>query len=297
MSHITETSARKITVPHIRARKGGAPIVALTAYDYPSARLVDEAGFDIILVGDSLAQTVLGYDSTLPVTLDEMIAASRAVRRAARRALVVGDMPFGYYQDSADRGVASAIRFVKEGGVEAVKIEGGVRRADIVRAIVEAEVPVMGHIGLTPQSLLTMGGYRVQGKTLEAARELIEDAIALERAGAFAIVLEGIPTEIARLITDRVRIPTIGIGAGVDCDGQILVFTDLVGLTFGHTAKFVRKYADVKAVISDALKAYADDVSARRFPANEESYHLPEGVVVEIEDDHPLSMPPLGPVN
>lgn len=297
MSHITETSARKITVPHIRARKGGAPIVALTAYDYPSARLVDEAGFDIILVGDSLAQTVLGYDSTLPVTLDEMIAASRAVRRAARRALVVGDMPFGYYQDSADRGVASAIRFVKEGGAEAVKIEGGARRADVVRAIVEAEVPVMGHIGLTPQSLLTMGGYRVQGKTLEAARELIEDAIALERAGAFAIVLEAIPAEISRLITDRVRIPTIGIGAGVDCDGQILVFTDLVGLTFGHTAKFVRKYANVKTVIGDALKAYADDVNARRFPANEESYHLPEGVVVEIEDDHPLSMPPLGPIN
>ncbi|HKY04653.1 MAG TPA: 3-methyl-2-oxobutanoate hydroxymethyltransferase [Blastocatellia bacterium] len=297
MSHITETSARKITVPHIRARKGGAPIVALTAYDYPSARLVDEAGFDIILVGDSLAQTVLGYDSTLPVTLDEMIAASRAVRRAARRALIVGDMPFGYYQDSAERGVASAIRFVKEGGAEAVKIEGGVRRAEIVRAIVEAEVPVMGHIGLTPQSLLTMGGYRVQGKTLEAARELIEDALALERAGAFAIVLEGIPAEIARLITDRVRIPTIGIGAGVDCDGQILVFTDLVGLTFGHTAKFVRKYADVKTIIADALKAYAGDVSARRFPASEESYHLPEGVVVEIEDDHPLSMPPLGPVN
>ena len=297
MSHITESNAKKVTAPHIRARKGGAPIVALTAYDYPTARMVDEAGFDIILVGDSLAQTVLGYDSTLPVTLDEMIAASRAVRRGVRRALIVGDMPFGYYQDSVERGVESAIRFIKEGGAEAVKVEGGARRAPVVKAIVEAEIPVMGHIGLTPQSLLRMGGYRVQGKSMESARELIEDALELERAGAFSIVLEGIPAEISRIITERVGIPTIGIGAGVDCDGQILVFTDLVGLTFGHTAKFVRQYADVKSSIAEALKGYADDVNARRFPADAESYHLPEGVVVEIEDEHPQSMPPLGPIN
>jgi 3-methyl-2-oxobutanoate hydroxymethyltransferase len=297
MSHISESNIKKITAPQLRARKGGPPIIALTAYDYPTARLVDEAGFDFILVGDSLAQTVLGYDSTLPVTLEEMIAATRAVKRGVRRALVVGDMPFGYYQDSAERGVASAIRFVKEGGAEAVKIEGGARRADVVRAIVNAEVPVMGHIGLTPQSLLKMGGYRVQGKTLEAARELIEDAIALEDAGAFAIVLEGIPKEISRLITERLSIPTIGIGAGVDCDGQILVFTDLVGLTFGHTAKFVRQYADVKAVISEALKQYADDVNTRRFPADQESYSLPEGTIVTIEEEHSQSMPPLGPIN
>jgi len=297
MSHITESNAKKITAPHIRARKGGAPIVALTAYDYPSARMVDEAGFDIILVGDSLAQTVLGYDSTLPVTLDEMIAATRAVRRGVRRALIVGDMPFGYYQDSVERGVESAIRFIKEGGAEAVKVEGGARRVPVVKAITDAEIPVMGHIGLTPQSLLHMGGYRVQGKSLEAARELIEDALALERAGAFAIVLEGIPSEISRIITDRISIPTIGIGAGVDCDGQILVFTDLVGLTFGHTAKFVRQYTDVKASIAEALKGYSDDVNARRFPADAESYHLPEGVVVKIEDEHPQSMPPLGPIN
>ncbi|HYP28152.1 MAG TPA: 3-methyl-2-oxobutanoate hydroxymethyltransferase [Blastocatellia bacterium] len=297
MSHITESSVKKITAPHIRARKGGAPIVALTAYDYPTARMVDEAGFDIILVGDSLAQTVLGYDSTLPVTLDEMIAASRAVRRGVRRALIVGDMPFGYYQDSVERGVESAIRFIKEGGAEAVKVEGGSRRTPVVRAIVDAEIPVMGHIGLTPQSLLRMGGYRIQGKSMESARELIEDALALERAGAFSIVLEGIPAEISRIITERVSIPTIGIGAGVDCDGQILVFTDLVGLTFGHTAKFVRQYTDVKSSIAEALKGYADDVNARRFPADAESYHLPEGVVVEIEDEHPQSMPPLGPIN
>ena len=296
MSHISETAPKKITAPLLRARKGGAPIIALTAYDYPSARLVDEAGFDVILVGDSLAQTVLGYDSTLPVTLEEMIAATRAVRRGARRALIVGDMPFGYYQDSVERAMDSAIRFVKEGGAEAVKIEGGGRRAHLVKAIVEAEIPVMGHIGLTPQSLLRMGGYKVQGKTLDSARELIEDALALENAGAFAVVLEGIPKEISRIITDRLSIPTIGIGAGVECDGQILVFTDLVGLTFGHTAKFVRQYADLKSTISNALKQYAEDVTAGRFPAEAESYSLPEGVIIAVEENSE-SMPPLGPIH
>ena len=245
MSHITEGGIQRITAPHIRSRKGGAPIVAMTAHDYPSARLVDEAGFDLILVGDSLAQTVLGYESTLPVTLDEMIAHTKAVRRAVRRALVVGDMPYGSYHESSRRAVESAIRFVKEGGADAVKLEGGSRRAPIVKAITEAEAPVMGHIGLTPQSVLRMGGYRVQGKTVDAARELIEDALALERAGVFSIVLEGIPAEIARIITERVAVPTVGIGAGVECDGQILVFNDLIGLGFGRTAKFVRQYVNV----------------------------------------------------
>ena len=296
MSHISETNIKRVTVPQIQGRKGAAPITAVTAYDYPSARLADEAGFDIILVGDSLAQTVLGYDTTLPVTLQEMIAATKAVRRGAHRALIVGDMPFGYYHDSARKAVESAIRFVKEGGADAVKIEGGGRRAEIAKAIVDAEIPLMGHIGLTPQSVLRMGGYRVQGKTMEAARELLESAIALERAGAFALVLEGIPTEISRIVTERVHIPTIGIGAGVECDGQILVFTDAVGLTFGHQPRFVRQYADVKSVIADALKQFADDISARRFPSDSESYHLPEGTVVEIEDEPP-SMPPLGPIN
>ena len=296
MSQIPEDDARRVTVPQIRARKGAAPITAVTAYDYPSARLADEAGFDIVLVGDSLAQTALGYATTLPVTLEEMIAATRAVRRGANRALIVGDMPFGYYQDSTRRAVESAIRFVKEGGADAVKIEGGSRRSHLAKAIVDAEIPLMGHIGLTPQSVLRMGGYKVQGKTMEAARELIEDALALERAGAFSLVLEGIPTEISRIITERIHIPTIGIGAGVECDGQILVFTDAVGLTFGHKPKFVRQYADVKGVIADALKQFADDISARRFPADAESYHLPEGTVVEIEDEPP-SMPPLGPIN
>ena len=297
MSHITESNPKKITAPQLRARKGGAPIVALTAYDYPTARLVDEAGFDFILVGDSLAQTMLGYDTTLPVTLEEMLHATRAVRRGVRRALIVGDMPFGTYQDDPAGAVHAAIRFIKEGGAEAVKVEGGARRVKVVDAIVNAEVPVMGHIGLTPQSVLRMGGYRVQGKTIEAARQLIEDALALERAGVFAIVLEGIPAEISRLITDRVQVPTIGIGAGSECDGQILVFSDLVGLTFGHTAKFVRQYVDLRGVITDALKRYADDVTARRFPADQESYRLPEGVVVEITDEETYSMPPLGPIN
>lgn len=297
MSHISDSNLKKITVPHIRGRKKGPPIVALTAYDYPTSRLVDEAGFDIILVGDSLAQTALGYETTLPVTLDEMIAACKAVRRGAKRALIVGDMPFGSYQDWGPGAVDSAIRFVKEGGAEAVKIEGGARRANMIKAIVDAEVPVMGHIGLTPQSVLRMGGYRVQGKSLESARELIEGALALERAGVFSIVLEGIPAEISRLITGRLGVPTIGIGAGTDCDGQILVFTDLVGLTFGHKARFVRQYADVKSTVGEALKRFADDVTARRFPDDQESYHLPEGVVLEIEEEHSESMPPLGPIH
>jgi 3-methyl-2-oxobutanoate hydroxymethyltransferase len=297
MSHITETSIKKITAPHIRSRKSGRPIVALTAYDYPSARLADEAGLDIILVGDSLAQTALGYESTLPVTLDEMIAAARAVRRGSRRALVIGDLPFGSYHDSLERAVESAIRFVKEGGVDAVKLEGGARRAAVVRAIAEAEIPVTGHIGLTPQSLLAMGGYRVQGKSLEAARELIEDALSIERAGAFAIVLEGIPSEISRIITRRLTIPTIGIGAGADCDGQILVFSDLTGLTFGRTAKFVRKYADLRSVIAEAIHRYVGDVTNKSFPSEDESYHLPEGTVIDVLEEQTEAMPPLGPVN
>src|SRR5499433_143087 len=297
MSHITDAGPGKVTAPAIRARKGGQPIVALTAYDYPTARLVDEAGLDIILVGDSLAQTALGYETTLPVTVEEMLAATRAVKRGVRRALVVADMPFGSYHGSPDRAIKTAIRFVKEAGAEAVKIEGGAARAEVIKAIAGAEVPIMGHIGLTPQSYLRMGGYRVQGKSMDGARDLIEDALAVERAGAFAIVLEGIPAEISRIITERVSIPTIGIGAGVHCDGQILVFTDLVGLTFGHKAKFVREYADLKGVIAGALARYSEDVGSRRFPSDRESYRLPEGVEIEPELEHPESMPPLGPIN
>src|SRR5262249_42430344 len=265
MSHITDAGPGKVTAPAIRARKGGQPIVALTAYDYPTARLVDEAGLDIILVGDSLAQTALGYETTLPVTVEEMLAATRAVKRGAHRALVISDMPFGSYHGRTDRAIKTAIRFVKDAGAEAVKIEGGAARADVIKAIAASEIPIMGHIGLPPQSFLRMGGYRVQGKSRDAARKLIEDALAVERAGAFAIVLEGIPAEISRIITDRLSIPTIGIGAGVHCDGQILVFTDLVGLSFGHKAKFVRQYADLKSIITGALARYSEDVSSGRF--------------------------------
>lgn len=287
MSYIPASDRKKVTAPAIRARKGGEPIVALTAYDYPSARLVDEAGVELVLVGDSVANVVLGYDSTIPVTLDEMILVSRAVRRAVQSALVVGDLPFGTYHESPEQAVRSAIRFVKEGGVEAVKLEGGRKRVEAVRRIVDAEIPVLGHIGLTPQSVHALGGYRVQGKTIETARALVEDAEALEDAGAFAIVLEAVPAEIARLITRRVTIPTIGIGAGVHCDGQILVYTDLIGLSFGHTPKFVRKYADAAALVADAVGRYAADVRSRAFPTDAESYAVDESVsdqLVEFDD-------------
>ncbi len=282
MSYIPASDRTKVTVPALRARKGGEPIVALTAYDYPSARLVDRAGVELLLVGDSVANVVLGYDSTIPVTLDEMILVSRAVRRATQTALVVGDLPFGTYHESAEQAVRSSIRFVKEGGVEAVKLEGGRSRAETVRRIVDAEIPVLGHIGLTPQSVHRLGGYRVQGKTVEAARSLAEDAEALEDAGAFAIVLEAIPAEIARFITRRVSVPTIGIGAGPHCDGQILVFTDLVGLSFGHTPKFVRRYVDAGKLIASGIERYAEDVRSRAFPTEEESYEVSERISDEL---------------
>jgi 3-methyl-2-oxobutanoate hydroxymethyltransferase len=269
----------------LRARKGEEPIVALTAYDYPSARLVDEAGVDLILVGDSAANVVLGYESTIPVTLDEMVILSRAVRRGATRALVVGDLPFGTYHESVEQAVRSAIRFVKEGGVEAVKLEGGRSRAETVARLVDAEIPVLGHIGLTPQSLHRLGGYKVQGKTVDAARTLVEDALALEEAGVFGIVLEAVPAEVARMITRKVSVPTIGIGAGPYCDGQILVYTDLVGLTFGRTPKFVRRYADVRSVVADAVSRYAADVRSRAFPNEAESYDLAPEVSLRLGPD------------
>jgi 3-methyl-2-oxobutanoate hydroxymethyltransferase len=288
MSYIPASDKAKVTAPVIQARKGGEPIVALTAYDYPSARLVDEAGVDLLLVGDSVANVMLGYESTIPVTLEEMLLVSRAVRRAVSVALVVGDLPFGTYHESIEQAIRSSVRFVKEGGVEAVKLEGGRKRAATVRAIVDAEIPVLGHIGLTPQSVHRLGGYRVQGKTIDAARTLIDDAMALEDAGAFAIVLEAVPAEIARLVTKRLAIPTIGIGAGPHCDGQILVYTDLIGLSFGHTPKFVRQYADTKSIIAGAIGRYASDVRARAFPTDAESYAVAESVsdrLLEIEGD------------
>lgn len=267
--------APRVTAPAIRARKvsaGAAPITALTAYDYPTARLVDESGVDVILVGDSIGNVVLGYEGTIPVTLDEMIAASKAVVRGAPRALVVGDMPFGSYHVSVEQAVSSAVRFMKEGGVRAVKLEGGMERAAAIRAIVDAGIPVMAHIGLRPQAVHAMGGYRVQGKTGEGAAQLLADAESVADSGAFAVVIEGVPATVAATITARISIPTIGIGAGKDCDGQILVLHDVIGLTFGKSAKFVRRYADVGGVIRDAVQRYVGDVVEGTFPSDAETY-------------------------
>src|SRR5271163_4284051 len=267
----------KITTSTIREKKLlHEPITCLTAYDYATARLVDEAGIDIALVGDSLAMTMLGYENTLSVTVDEMLHHVKAVRRGVKDALLIADMPYGSYQADATEAVHNAARFVKEGGAEVVKIEGGEKRADVIRRIIDAEIPVAGHIGLTPQSVNTMGGYKVQGKDLSGVEQLMRDAVALDRAGVCCIVLEGIPREVAAMITAEVGTPTIGIGAGPECDGQVLVFHDLVNLTFTPPAKFVRRYADAAAVISNAVRAFRDDVKAHQYPSDEESYHLPK---------------------
>ena len=271
----TGTPITKVTMPALaEMKRQGKPISALTAYDYATSRLVDEAGIDLVLVGDSLAMVVLGHENTLAVTVDEMLHHTRAVRRAVRRALVVADMPFGSYHGSVAEGLTNAVRFVKEAGAEAVKIEGP--RVELVRALTEAEIPVVGHLGLTPQSVHRMGGYRVQARTAETVLRLKDDAHALADAGAGLLVLEGIPREAAAAITAELAIPTIGIGAGPDCDGQILVFHDLVNLTFAPPAKFVRRYGDAAALIREAVEHYREDVEHRAFPSDEESYHLPE---------------------
>lgn len=264
-------------------KQTGQPIVALTAYDYATARLVDEAGIDLVLVGDSLAMVVMGYDSTLPVTMEEMLHHTRAVRRAVRRALVVADMPYGSYQSSLEQGVANAVRFVKEAGAQAVKIEGGASRAELVERLTAAEIPVVGHLGLTPQSVHRMGGYKVQGKTTAAIAELLHDAHILEAAGAVLLVLEGIPREVAARITAEIGIPTIGIGAGADCDGQILVFHDLVNLSFTPAPKFARQYGDAAALFRDAIENYRRDVEGRAFPSDGESYHLPKEAAAALD--------------
>lgn len=269
----------KITVPGIRARKGtGRRILALTAYDYPTARLVDEAGFDLILVGDSMANVVLGHASTLKITLDQIISATRAVRRAVDRPLVVSDMPFGSYHVSVEETLRNALRLVREGGAHAVKLEGGRRRAHLVRALVDADIPVLGHVGLLPQSVHSRGGYKVQGRTLAEARELLADALALEESGAFAVVLEGVPARVATRVTERLTIPTIGIGAGPGCDGQILVFHDVVGFTTTPPPRFVRRYADVAGVVRKALAGLARDMRQGTFPGPDEAYGGAEGL-------------------
>jgi 3-methyl-2-oxobutanoate hydroxymethyltransferase len=280
----SSSDTSKVTVPELLQRKTltagsqNKKITCLTASDYPTARLVDEAGVDVVLVGDSLAMVMLGHDTTLPLTLDEALHHTKAVRRGVARALVVADMPYGSYHSDIAESLRNALRFVKEAGVEAVKIEGGERRLELIARLTEAEIPVMGHIGLTPQSVNALGGYRVQGKTPNAAEQLLRDARAVEAAGAFLIVLEAIPRELAAEITKAVRIPTIGIGAGPDCDGQVLVLHDLVGLTFQNPPKFARRYANVGEVISKAVREYCADVESGRFPTDAESYHAPQSV-------------------
>ncbi len=286
MSVMPNAGNGKVTVPALLQRKSMAAdspadsqkIVCLTAYDYPTSRLLDDAGVDVILVGDSLGMVVLGYESTLPVTLEEMIHHTRAVRRGTRRALVVADMPYGSYHTDTAESLRNAVRFVKEAGAEAVKVEGGERRLELIARLTDAEIPVMGHVGLTPQSVNALGGYRVQGKTADAAEQLLRDAHAVEAAGAFAVVLEAVPRELAAQITRELQIPTIGIGAGPECDGQILVVNDLLGLTFNQAPKFARLYANIGEVISGAVRAYCEDVRCGSFPSDAESYHSGESM-------------------
>jgi 3-methyl-2-oxobutanoate hydroxymethyltransferase len=268
--------SKQVTAPAVRDRKvrnGGDPLVMVTAYDAPGARMADEAGVDLILVGDSVARVVLGYDDTLSVTVTDLAHHTAAVARAKPRPLIVADLPWMSYHVSVEETVRNAATLIRAGG-QAVKLEGGRKRVPMIEAIVDAEIPVMGHLGLTPQSVHAMGGFKVQAKQHDAALELVQDAKSLEAAGCFAIVLEGVPVEVARMVTDAVTVPTIGIGAGPHCDGQVLVFHDLLGIEDRITPKFVRRYAHLKADAVAAIAAYADDVRTGRFPRDEESYHL-----------------------
>jgi 3-methyl-2-oxobutanoate hydroxymethyltransferase len=291
MSVVPNSGNGKVTVPELLQRKSrvagshsnSQKITCLTAYDYPTARLLDEAGVEVILVGDSLGMVVLGHANTLAVTIDEMLHHTRAVRRGVHRALVVADMPYGSYHTDTGESLRNAVRFVKEAGAEAVKVEGGERRLELISRLTEAEIPVMGHVGLTPQSVNALGGYRVQGKTANAAELLIRDARAVEAAGAFAVVLEAVPRELAAQITLELRIPTIGIGAGPDCDGQILVIHDLLGLTFEQTPKFARQYANVREIIAKAAREYCEDVRGGTFPSDGESYHAAQMAMEQKE--------------
>jgi len=256
----------KWTAPKIKALKGEQKVTSLTAYDTLSARYADDAGIPLILVGDSLAMTVLGYETTLPVTMDEMVHHTAAVSRGVQRGLIVADMPFMSYQGTMEHAMENAGRFIKEAGADAVKVEGGALRVSLVEKLVANGIPVLGHIGLTPQSVKETGGFKMQGKTDEAAQKLLDDAAVLEQAGAFALVLECVPAELAKKITDSISIPTIGIGAGPHCDGQILVFTDVLGMGQGHVPSFVKKFADLKPQIQQALAAYKDEVENNTFP-------------------------------
>ena len=275
----------KVTAPSIRARKGGPKIAVVTAYDYPGAVIADSAGMDIILVGDSVANVVHGMETTLEIGLDEMILHTRAVKRAKPNALVVADMPWLTFHLGTEDAVRNAGRLVREGGAEAVKLEGGRKRIPVIEAILDAEIPVMGHVGLTPQSVHAMGGFKVQGKVVDAAREMIEDAKALSDAGCFSIVIEGVPDVLGELITKEIDAPTIGIGAGPMTDGQVLVFHDVLGLGSGNYPKFVRPYASLAADAVRALETYKADLQSGAFPGEDESYHLAEDVVSELLKD------------
>lgn len=281
MGDVTQTG--KVTVPMVRARKGGPKLAMVTAYDYPSARIASDAGVDMILVGDSVANVIHGMDATLGVDVDIMVLHGQAVARAKPDPLVVVDMPWLSYHISREDTLRNAGRLVREGGAEAVKLEGGANRVPMVEAIVGAEIPVMGHIGLTPQSVHAMGGYKVQGRELEAARSLIQDAKELESAGVFSIVLEGVPDVVGRMITEQVSVPTIGIGAGPDTDGQVLVYTDMLGLGFGSYPKFVRTYENLQQRAVEATAAFVADVRSGSFPAEAETYHIPDEVAAILE--------------
>src|SRR6202453_1275019 len=278
------SGGRKITTATLREKKlQHNPISCLTAYDYATARLIDEAGIDIALVGDSLAMTMLGYENTLSVTVDEMLHHVKAVRRGVKDALLIADMPYGSYQADTRDAIQNAARFVKEGGAEAVKLEGGEKRVEVIRRVIDAEIPVAGHIGLTPQSVNVMGGYKVQGKSLNGIEQLMRDAVALDRAGVACIYLEGIPREVAAMITAEVTTPTIGIGAGPERDGQVLVFQDILNLTFGTPAKFVRRYGEAGTLITNAVREFRADVKSRQYPSDAESYHLPPETKAGLE--------------
>ncbi len=279
MAYLKPDQPEKVYVPALRAAKErGEKLACLTAYDYPTARIVDEAGVDIILVGDSMGNVIHGYGNTIPVTIDEILSATKAVKRGANRALIVSDMPYGSFHTGDNKAVRNALKLLKYGGAEAVKLEGGRNRVDLVKRLVDEEIPVMAHIGLTPQSVHKLGGYRVQGKTTDDAQRLIEDAKLLEDAGAFALVLELVPREIAEIITNEVKISTVGIGAGPACDIQVLVLHDLIGFTFGRQPRFVRQYANVSKVITDAISEWMDDVRRGDYPNESESYGMPEKV-------------------
>jgi 3-methyl-2-oxobutanoate hydroxymethyltransferase len=268
----------KLPLPELaEMKRRGEKIVMVTAYDAPGARFAEDAGVDIILVGDTAAMVVLGYEgTTVPVTMDEMLFLTRTVTRAARRPIVIGDMPFGSYQVSDEDAVRNAIRFVKEAGADAVKLEGAGPSVSRAQSIVEAGIPVMGHVGLTPQSATQLGGFKTQGKTAEKARELVDGALALEQAGCFSVVLEAVPSPVAAEITRRLSVPTIGIGAGLDCDGQVLVYHDLLGLTEGHLPRFVKRYASLSREIRDALEHYVHDVRTGAFPEEQHVYAMAE---------------------